>query len=317
MAKPLRHVTGVKSSKIEPMDLKDLDKSPDGAKLDAKYHKIEKHADRAGNGDDVYKGTTKEAPYKKAKVAEEVENIDEISKRKVIKYLNTLSAKEKAEREEGKKSQSFPDAIDGTKKPSTYNKKRAVGRSLASEKLIGDARVNATEEVDLDEGNKENKAKKKEVMGDRPKEKTKKEFDPREFFSAARRGRKVDEAAACNHTMEGVMCEIHGESACPSDDKKDYKDKKGRRLLIDKKKIAEAIMNEVAPPDPKIEKWVKANKERFVKEYGPKKGMEVLYATAWKRHGKSESGTSPATETDYAGPGAAGWTTGRHDVGTL
>jgi hypothetical protein len=47
MAKPLRHVTGVKSSKIEPMDLKDLDKSPDGAKLDAKYHKIEKHADRA------------------------------------------------------------------------------------------------------------------------------------------------------------------------------------------------------------------------------------------------------------------------------
>ena len=64
-------------------------------------------------------------------------------------------------------------------------------------------------------------------------------------------------------------------------------------------------------------KWVKANKERFVKEYGPKKGMEVLYATAWKRHGKSESGTSTATETDYVGPGAAGWTTGRHDVGTL
>lgn len=243
MAKPLRHVTGVKSSKIEPMDLKDLDKSPDGAKLDAKYHKIEKHADRAGNGDDVYKGTTKEAPYKKAKVAEEVE--------------------------------------------------------------------------DIDEGNKENKAKKKEVMGDRTKEKTKKEFDPREFFSAVRRGRKVDEAAVCNHTMEGVMCEVHGESACPSGDKPEYKDKKGRKLLIDKKKIAEAIVNEVAPPDPKIEKWVKANKERFVKEYGKKKGMEVLYATAWKRHGQTESGSSPATNTDYAGPGAAGWTTGRHDVGTL
>jgi hypothetical protein len=238
MAKPLRHVTGVKSSKTVSMDLKDYDKSPDGARLAAKQN-IEVHADRAGNGDDVYKGKTKEAPYKKqTKVAEEVE---------------------------------------------------------------------------IDEGNKENKEKKKAVVAREPKEKKKSDFDPREFFSAARRGRTNE--AACNHTNEGVYCEVHGESTCPSDDKKDYKDKKGRKLLIDKKKIQENIVNEVAPPDPKIEKWVKANKERFVKEYGKKKGMEVLYATAWKRHGQSESG--PATNTDYAGPGAAGWTTGRMDVGTL
>lgn len=81
------------------------------------------------------------------------------------------------------------------------------------------------------------------------------------------------------------------------------------------KGLKEEEINEVAPPNPKIEKWIKANKERFVKEYGAKKGKEVLYAKAWKMHGQSESGT--ATNTDYTGPGAAGWTTGRHDVGTL
>lgn len=80
---------------------------------------------------------------------------------------------------------------------------------------------------------------------------------------------------------------------------------------------AKEKLNEVAPPNPKIEKWIKANKERFVKEYGPKKGKEVLYAKAWKMHSQSESGNSPATNSDYAGPGAAGWTTGRLDVGTL
>ena len=81
------------------------------------------------------------------------------------------------------------------------------------------------------------------------------------------------------------------------------------------KGIKEEILDEVAPPNPKIEKWIKANKERFVKEYGKEKGTQVLYAKAWKMHGQSESGA--ATETDYAGPGAAGWSTGRHDVGTL
>lgn len=119
--------------------------------------------------------------------------------------------------------------------------------------------------------------------------------------------------SSCNHTNEGVMCEVHGESACPSgsDQEPRYK---GKKILLDKK-LKEDIVNEVAPPNPKIEKWIKANKERFVKEYGKEKGTQVLYAKAWKMHGQSESGS--ATNTDYTGPGAAGWTTGRLDVGTL
>lgn len=46
---------------------------------------------------------------------------------------------------------------------------------------------------------------------------------------------------------------------------------------------------EAAPPDPEIEKWIKANKDRFKKEYGTEKGLEVLYAKAWQMYNKKES----------------------------
>ncbi|CAB4141223.1 hypothetical protein UFOVP410_62 [uncultured Caudovirales phage] len=43
---------------------------------------------------------------------------------------------------------------------------------------------------------------------------------------------------------------------------------------------------EAAPPDAEIEKWIIANKERFKKEYGAEKGLEVLYAKAWDMYNK-------------------------------
>lgn len=46
-------------------------------------------------------------------------------------------------------------------------------------------------------------------------------------------------------------------------------------------------LNEVSPPNPKIEKWIKANKGRFEKEYGAEKGKEVLYSKAWKMHNEA------------------------------
>ena len=39
---------------------------------------------------------------------------------------------------------------------------------------------------------------------------------------------------------------------------------------------------------PGQEHFVKSNKAGFKKEYGKKKGTEVLYATAWKRHNKGK-----------------------------
>ena len=44
--------------------------------------------------------------------------------------------------------------------------------------------------------------------------------------------------------------------------------------------LEEDILTEKAPPG--MEPWVKANKERFVRQYGKKKGIGVLYATAWE-----------------------------------
>lgn len=142
----------------------------------------------------------------------------------------------------------------------------------------------------------------------------------KEENEAASSGKKMNEIAMCNHTTEGTYCPMHEKKACPSEDdvnmqKKPKKDKLGREYLTDKKKCMDEDIHEVAPPNPKIEKWIKSNKNRFVKEYGKEKGMQVLYAKAWKMHGQTESGS--ATNTDYTGPGAAGWTTGRHDMGTL
>jgi len=45
---------------------------------------------------------------------------------------------------------------------------------------------------------------------------------------------------------------------------------------------------EEAPPGE--EEWIKANKKRFIDQYGEEEGLKILYATAWKRHNnKSES----------------------------
>ena len=45
------------------------------------------------------------------------------------------------------------------------------------------------------------------------------------------------------------------------------------------------VINEKAAPGQ--EAWIKSNKDKFVKEYGKKKGLEVLYATAQKRADES------------------------------
>ena len=54
----------------------------------------------------------------------------------------------------------------------------------------------------------------------------------------------------------------------------------------DKEEISEAELKEKAAPGQ--EDWIKSNKEKFIKQYGKKKGMEVLYATSWKRSKKKD-----------------------------
>lgn len=48
-------------------------------------------------------------------------------------------------------------------------------------------------------------------------------------------------------------------------------------------------INEEAPPDPDIEKWINDNKERFRKEYGEERGLEILYGKAWNMYKKKKN----------------------------
>jgi len=160
MAKSLKDIlTGTKSSTKTKVDLKDWEKSKDGQKFATK-HTIEKHADRAGNSDDVYKGKTKEAKYDRQKdgVYEEVEELDEISKIKAQNYIDAA----KVDRDENNKH--ISDALFKKKHPEEKKDPGAVikdvklgldlvanrskGIRTAEAKLKGKAVVPANEELE-------------------------------------------------------------------------------------------------------------------------------------------------------------------------
>lgn len=52
--------------------------------------------------------------------------------------------------------------------------------------------------------------------------------------------------------------------------------------IIEKEEAEESALDEVSPPGKDYETWIKKNKARFIKQYGPEKGKQVLYARAWK-----------------------------------
>ena len=49
---------------------------------------------------------------------------------------------------------------------------------------------------------------------------------------------------------------------------------------------------------PGMEDWIKSNKDEFVKRYGKEKGLEVLYATAWKMHNKKKDSINESDADD-------------------
>lgn len=71
--------------------------------------------------------------------------------------------------------------------------------------------------------------------------------------------------------------------------------------------INEAMVDEVSAPGQ--EAWIKANKARFVKEYGKKKGLRILYSTAWNRSkgkGKNNESIEEASSAISGNPGING-----------
>lgn len=78
--------------------------------------------------------------------------------------------------------------------------------------------------------------------------------------------------------LEGLLGQVHGYRGSHGGEK--FYMRETWEEAISSGELEEAIMTEKAPPG--MEPWVKANKERFVKQYGEKKGLGVVYATAWK-----------------------------------
>ena len=76
--------------------------------------------------------------------------------------------------------------------------------------------------------------------------------------------------------------EIDGEIEDDLDDELSYTDVDAERTKRTEPGYQDEEIDEVAPPDE--EEWIKKNKADFIKRYGAKKGMAILYATAWKRH---------------------------------
>ena len=82
-------------------------------------------------------------------------------------------------------------------------------------------------------------------------------------------------------------------------------DKDGNKKEPMKKAAKEKDLDESAAPGQ--EAWIKKNKERFVKQYGKKKGMEVLYATAWKRSKNEDAHDVAVSEEDPVFEGDDYW----------
>lgn len=62
--------------------------------------------------------------------------------------------------------------------------------------------------------------------------------------------------------------------------------------------IQESRLTEVAPPSKEAEEWITSNKDNFKKQYGDN-WESVLYATAWKRFGKSKDKLKEHKNPDY------------------
>jgi hypothetical protein len=414
MAKDLKSIlAGVKSSKIAPPEIDDKNmyqwNAKDGVAF-IKKHKIETHADRVGNGDDVYKGKTKKTDKYKFQsdgVYEETEEESELDEAERVKFI-------------GKQNPADLPPRPADYKPGDFGSKLAAGGGLRypGKKKPSRPLPLPVKESDVDENYMGFNALKGQLTQTGAKSPAalaawigRKKYGKEKFQAAAAKGKKLGEGAGCNHTMEGVMCEVHGESACPTKEndvnmqKSKKKDSKGREYLADKKKVMDEgrieddaqrraakelsaiaakstvpvtklkpgkksynelkstgsmfggarqfaagvakrnieagaehkssvgkakvggkikeeteYLDEVLSVKDPVSKWI----HDFVHSDNPKfsgkstKERQKMALGAYydaKRKNVKESGS--ATNTDYTGPGAAGWSTGRHDMGTL
>ena len=80
------------------------------------------------------------------------------------------------------------------------------------------------------------------------------------------------------------------------DDEEKLKAQAGDPQLED----TESEINEKSPPDSEIEKWILSNKKQFKKQYGDKRGEEILYAKAWDMYNSKNESVSASPEPNSA-----------------
>lgn len=119
MPKSLKDIlSGVRSSKEEPLDISDREKSSDIKKVVSKL-KVQKHADRVGNGDDVYNASKiKQDKHPRQSPDVYEETINEISAGKLDRYVD--------------------DALHNMNYRNTKGKDRTAGATLAIKKMHPD-----------------------------------------------------------------------------------------------------------------------------------------------------------------------------------
>ena len=231
MAKSLKDIlNGVKSSKVETPDLSDMHDYGNGTgKEFISKHKIEKHADRVGNDDDVYKGKTKQAKYKGVKE----ETIDEAKSKEG--YQNWPNEKKK-------KFFQGPKDKDGKTETQKWAEKRKAEKEVKEEALDEiskqKAALYAKSASDQSAQHMWNAGasyeKSKEDSAANIAKSIKRDKGVKLAINKLAGMAKVpaNEEASCNHSPKGTHCEMHGDSDCSGNMEK----KKGKKLLLDKDK---------------------------------------------------------------------------------
>lgn len=203
---------GVKKSTTNPLTTGDnpgvdyADKMKDGRDFVAQ-HSVEKHEDRVGNGDDVYKGSTKKA---------KMERHGHEPKPKDIKVYNKTQqvSEAKDEREYG------------------YEGDMAITQLKTICRNAEHLMKMMKPDTDLPEWVQSKITKAEDYIS------------TAHDYLMSEMNEEVEHIheAKCNMTEAGKMCEVHGTKACPTEEKKpsdeqpmyNGKKKKGKQLILDK-----------------------------------------------------------------------------------
>ena len=304
-----KRLEGKKSSKVAPPDIDDKnfynwEGGKDGVAF-IKKHKTETHdypqdtASFKGKKGDMKKAAYKAAPQD---TYEEVEQIDEISKRTAVKALGMRVAQ----------------APDGWLSDPVADKKATASHKRV-EKKFGDAAIKAAYNIatrkihhdyvteKLTKGMSAGEVISDFVHSDDPKfaGKSKKErmrmaLGAYYSMNPSKSRKKMEEAATCNMSEAGKMCEVHGEAECPG-----YKAERkgGRKLLLGgKKKMEEGVMDTIKDriKDPNPPEKYTPKFETDPKKKNPNTGSSPSPEDREALEKKSKDATNEATDPNLA-----------------